>query len=125
MHKIVASVGAINQALQNSKLHFQNANKPISDLKEILQIYKGNFNELWASVIADTERMKIGKPILPRMRKAPRTFNHCSQGHIFTAQEEYYKHQYMELIDTAIAILFKKAGLTQKRGSFSQKLKNR
>ena len=83
LHKIFASVRTSNQALQNSKLHLQNANKHISDLKELFQIYRNNFNELRTSTVANAERTKIGEPTQPRICKAPRTLNRGSQGHIF------------------------------------------
>ena len=93
------------------KLQCQNVNKRISDLKELLQIYSNNFNNLWPLVVADSECMKIGEPTLPRFREAPKTFNGSSQSHIFTKPEEYFKNQYL------LAKLWK-ASLTQKHGSF-------
>ena len=100
LHKIFASVGTSNQALQNSKLLFQNGNEHIPDLKKLLQIYRNNCNQLRTSAVAVAERMKIGEPTLLHIRKAPRTFDRRSRSHIFTAPEEYYKQQYLELTDT-------------------------
>lgn len=101
--KLFTVIGTVNQALQSADLHLQQANKLLNNLKEILQSYRDNFSEYWRGVVDDAALLSVDAPCVPRVRRAPRRLDDGSQAHHFEAAEDYYRHQYLALVDAATA----------------------
>ena len=77
----------------------------ICDLKEMLQNCRDKFSELWSDIQQNASRLGIDEPTLPRIRRVPRRLDEGSQGHLFASAEEYYQHQYLQLVDAAKAAI--------------------
>jgi Domain of unknown function (DUF4371)/hAT family C-terminal dimerisation region len=105
LHKVFSAVGTVNQAMQSSTLHLQQASRMISDLKELLQNFRDKFSELWSDIQQNASRLGLDEPTLPRIRRFPRRLDEGSQGHVFDTAEEYYRHQYLQLVDAAKAAI--------------------
>jgi hypothetical protein len=104
LNKLFTAVGTVNQALQASDLHFQQANRLIQNLKELLQSLRDQFTEFWTSTTDAAEGLGVDEPVLPRIRRVPRRLDdqdEGSHGHVFPTPEKYYQQQFLSLIDAA------------------------
>jgi hypothetical protein len=101
--KIFTVIGTVNQALQSAHLHLQQANELLSRLKDTLQSYRDKFAEYWHVVVDDAAALGVDAPDVPRVRRAPRRLDDGAQAHHFQTPEDFYRQQYIALIDAATA----------------------
>jgi len=99
---IFNTLGTVNQAMQASNLHLQQASKLLSNLKSQLQSFRNNFGEIWKAVTDEACVLGIDAPVIPRTRRAPRRLDSGPDGHSFTTPEEFYRQTFIALIDTAL-----------------------
>ena len=57
------------------------------------------FDCFYDDVIAMSEEIKIGKPVLPRCRRPPARIDSGSKEHQFSSPRDYYRHLYYEACD--------------------------
>ena len=92
----------VNQAMQASNLHLQQASKLLSNLENLLQSFKNNFGEIWKAVTDEACALGIDAPVIPRTRRVPRRLDSGPDGHAFATPEEFYRQIFTALIDTAL-----------------------
>jgi hypothetical protein len=57
------------------------------------------FDRFYDDVVAMSEDLQIGGPVLPRHRRPPARIDGGSEAHRFSAPREYYRHLYYEACD--------------------------
>ncbi|CAK6966905.1 unnamed protein product [Scomber scombrus] len=99
-------VEAVNVALQKRQLHTQSAREMIDTLRGDLKAIREAFGEFWENTTAAADDMGLESPVLPRPRKIPRRLeNAVGPARNFQTPDELYRHQYVQVIDTASAAL--------------------
>jgi hypothetical protein len=53
----------------------------------------------------EAEKLDLDEPTLPRVRRVPRRFDEGSRGHVHGSPEDYYRQQYLSLIDAAVGAI--------------------
>ena len=96
---IFEKIEILNRELQAEQLNFGESNKKISTMKNLIACSRDKFSEIWEAVNAETTRLELNEPILPRIRKAPKRYESSSSPHNFGI-EEYYRKKYYEIIDS-------------------------
>jgi len=107
--KLFTSVGTVNQALQSSTLHLQQAKHLLDNLHALLQTTRNDFDSFFANTVSDAKRLGLSDPVIPRAIRRPTRLREGSDGHVFESPESYYRQLFLDLIDNAssgIAVRF-------------------
>lgn len=106
MLSFFSRVETVNVALQKRQLHIQSAREMIDTLRGDLKAIREAFGEFWENTTAAADDMGLESPVLPRPRKIPRRLeNAVGPARNFQTPDELYRHQYVQVIDTASAAL--------------------
>lgn len=57
-----------------------------------------SFCRFYEDVLDAASKLKIGEPLLPRNRRAPRRFDNGSEPHHYGTPKDYYRRQYFEAV---------------------------
>lgn len=81
---ILERVDSVNTSLQETSLHFQEAQRMIFSLNETIQQLRNNgFEDLWKEASAKAEQLNLEEPCLPNVTKASRRTDEGRSVHIF------------------------------------------